>query len=50
MIMASGFDSAIMDPLDRDIMAALKAGEMLAGQNEFCMNFLLGDRAGDTKS
>ncbi len=47
MMMANGFDSAIMDPLDKDIMAALKTGEMIAGQDNFCMNFLKSVRAGE---
>ncbi len=49
MMMANGFDSAIMDPLDKDIMAALTTGEMIAGQDEYCTNFLKGVRAGDIK-
>lgn len=47
MMMANGFDSAIMDPLDSDIMAILKTGEMLSGNDEYCMNFLKAVRAGD---
>jgi len=46
MMMANGFDSAIMDPLDMDIMAALKTGEMLVGQDDYCMNFLKAVRSG----
>lgn len=45
MMMANGFDSAIMDPLDRDIMAILKTGEMLVGNDEYCMHFLKAVRA-----
>ncbi len=50
MMMAKGFDSAIMDPLDDEIMAVLKTGEMLVGNDEFCMNFLTSVRSGDIKS
>jgi len=50
MMMANGFDSAIMDPLDKDIMAALKTGEMITGQDGFCMNFLKGVRSGAIKA
>ncbi|MCF6246501.1 MAG: dihydropteroate synthase [Desulfobacula sp.] len=50
MMMANGFDSAIMDPLDKDIMAALKTGEMLAGHDDYCMNFLKSVRAGDIEA
>ncbi len=47
MMMANGFDSAIMDPLDKDVMVALKTGEMLAGHDDYCMNFLKSVRAGE---
>lgn len=50
MMMANGFDSAIMDPLDKDLMAALKTGEMISGQDSFCMNFLKAARSGAIKS
>lgn len=46
MMIANGFDSAIMDPLDSEIMAALKTGNLLAGHDSFCMNFLKSVRAG----
>jgi len=50
MMMANGFNSAIMDPLDEDIMAALKTGEMISGHDSFCMNFLKGVRSGAIKA
>ncbi|MCR3921863.1 MAG: methyltetrahydrofolate cobalamin methyltransferase [Firmicutes bacterium] len=34
-----GMDSAIMDPLNRDMMAALLATEALLGRDRFCRNF-----------
>ena len=34
MMVANGFDSAIMDLLDKDIMAVLKTGEMIAGYDD----------------
>lgn len=37
--MAAGMDSAIMDPLDRDMMATLYATEALLGKDRFCRNF-----------
>jgi len=49
-MMAKGFDSAIMDPLDKDIMAVLKTGEMIIGNDNFCMNFLKAVRAGEIKA
>ncbi len=47
---AHGFDSAIMDPFDKEIMAVLKTGEMLKGNDNFCMNFLKNVRAGNIES
>ncbi|HAA37343.1 MAG TPA: methyltetrahydrofolate--corrinoid methyltransferase [Firmicutes bacterium] len=35
----AGMDSAIMDPLDRDLMAALLATEALMGRDRFCRKF-----------
>lgn len=45
MMMAHGFDSAIMDPLDSDIMALMNTADMLAGNDNFCMNYIKGVRA-----
>ncbi len=44
--LAAGMDAAIMDPLDMDIMALLKATELVLGQDDFCMNYLTAYRAG----
>jgi len=46
MAMHAGMDAAILDPLDTDLMALLRAGEMLLGHDEFCMNYLMAYRAG----
>jgi len=46
MMIANGFDSAIMDPLDKEIMAITKTADMLAGHDQFCMNYIKGVRAG----
>jgi len=46
MMMANGYDSAIMDPLDKDIMALTRTSDMLAGNDRFCMNYLKAVRAG----
>ena len=35
----AGMDSAIMDPLNRDMMATLLATEALLGRDRFCRNF-----------
>lgn len=39
--MASGLDSAILDPLDRRLMSLVIASEALLGRDEYCMNYLL---------
>ena len=45
MMIANGYDSAIMDPLDKDIMGLMHTADMLAGNDQFCMNFIKGVRA-----
>lgn len=50
MMMARGFDSAIMDPLDTELMAVLATCEMLRGNDTFCMNYLKGTRSGKIKA
>lgn len=42
----AGLDSAIMDPLDEPIMATALAAELLAGKDEWCMNYITASRAG----
>ncbi len=46
LMMNVGMDSAIIDPLDEKIMATIKTGDMLLGNDSFCGNFLKGVRAG----
>ncbi len=46
LMMAAGMDSAIIDPLDEKIMAAIKTSDMLLGNDDFCGIFLKGVRAG----
>ena len=46
LMMDAGMDSAIIDPLDEKIMATIKTGDMLLGNDTFCGNFLKGVRAG----
>jgi cobalamin-dependent methionine synthase I len=38
--MACGLDSAILDPLDKRLMAYIYAAEALLGKDDFCMNYL----------
>jgi 5-methyltetrahydrofolate--homocysteine methyltransferase len=46
MMVANGFDSAIMDPLDKDLMAMVTTSDMIAGNDAFCMNYLKATRSG----
>lgn len=46
MSIAMGLDSAIVDPLDKRMMAGITAAETLAGRDDFCMNYLKAYRAG----
>ncbi|MBI2192754.1 MAG: dihydropteroate synthase [Planctomycetes bacterium] len=46
MAVGAGLDAAIVDPLDRDLIAALLAAEALAGRDEFCARFLKAHRDG----
>jgi 5-methyltetrahydrofolate--homocysteine methyltransferase len=50
LMMASGMDSAIIDPLDKKIMATIKTADMLLGHDNYCMNYLKGVRAGVIES
>ena len=44
--MAAGLDSAIIDPLDKPIMATIVAAEALLGRDDFCMEYLTASREG----
>jgi 5-methyltetrahydrofolate--homocysteine methyltransferase len=46
LCMVAGLDSAIMDPLDPQIMATVYAAEALLGRDEWCMNYITASRAG----
>jgi cobalamin-dependent methionine synthase I len=46
MAMAKGLDGAIINPLDKKMMATIIAAEALAGRDNFCMNDLKAFRAG----
>jgi len=45
MSVLKGLDTAIMNPLDANMMANIIIAETLAGKDEFCMNFLEAYRA-----
>jgi cobalamin-dependent methionine synthase I len=42
----AGLDSAILDPLDREIQAAILTTELLLGQDSHCLNFIRASRKG----
>lgn len=46
MAIAKGLDGAIVNPLDREMMAGIVAAEALAGRDRFCVNYLKAYRAG----
>lgn len=46
MAMSRGLDSVILDPLDREMMAAVRTGEALLGKDEHCLNYLTSFREG----
>ncbi len=45
MAISKGLDGAIVNPLDRRMMASIIAAEALAGKDDFCMNYLKAFRA-----
>jgi 5-methyltetrahydrofolate--homocysteine methyltransferase len=46
LAMQVGLDSAILDPLDQDLRAAIVTTELLLGKDNYCMNYLKASRAG----
>jgi cobalamin-dependent methionine synthase I len=46
MAIAKGLDGAIINPLDKKMMANIIAAEALAGKDEYCMEYLKAYRAG----
>jgi cobalamin-dependent methionine synthase I len=46
LMMASGLDAAILDPLDRELTAVVRTAEMLLGNDEYCTRYLKAVRAG----
>lgn len=50
LMMDAGMDSAIIDPLDKKIMAAIRTADMLLGKDQYCKNYLKGVRAGQIES
>ena len=46
LAISMGLDSAILDPLDREMMAMIRAGEVLLGKDEYCLKYLTSFREG----
>ncbi len=46
LALAAGLDSAILDPLDRELRAALVAAELVLGRDRHCLNYTRAYRAG----
>jgi 5-methyltetrahydrofolate--homocysteine methyltransferase len=46
LAMAAGLDSAILDPLDREIQATILATELLLGKDKHCLNYVRASRKG----
>ena len=46
LAMSAGLDTAILDPLDRDLMAAVVATELLLGQDRHCLRYTKAYRGG----
>ena len=47
LMMNAGMDSAIIDPLDKKIMASIRTADMLLGNDAFfCMEYLKRARSG----
>ncbi len=44
--MQAGLDTAILDPLDRNIQAAILIAELLLGRDRHCLKFIRASRAG----
>lgn len=44
--MAAGLDSAILNPLDRELMSLLRAARALLGEDEYCMDYIENFREG----
>lgn len=46
LAMNAGMDSAVMDPLNRDLRGAIYATEALLGEDDFCMEYISAFREG----
>jgi len=46
MEMTKGLDAALLDPLDKNVMASLISARALLGEDEFCVNYISSFREG----
>jgi 5-methyltetrahydrofolate--homocysteine methyltransferase len=46
LAMSAGLDSAILDPLDKELQAAIVTTELLLGKDKHCLNYLKASRKG----
>jgi len=46
LLMGVGLDAAILNPLDKELMATIKATELLLNRDEYCMGYLKAYREG----
>jgi 5-methyltetrahydrofolate--homocysteine methyltransferase len=46
LAMQSGLDSAILDPLDKELMAAILTTNLLLGHDKHCLNYIRASRKG----
>ena len=46
LAMQAGLDSAILDPLDREIQATILTTELILGRDKHCLNFIRASRKG----
>jgi 5-methyltetrahydrofolate--homocysteine methyltransferase len=46
LALEAGLDSALLDPLDRDLMAALRAAQLVLGRDRYCLEYTRAYRAG----
>jgi 5-methyltetrahydrofolate--homocysteine methyltransferase len=46
LAMAAGLDAAILNPLDKGMLQALRAADALLGKDEYCREYLQGYRKG----
>lgn len=46
LAMQAGLDSAILDPMDKELRAAIVTTELLLGKDRYCLNYLKASRSG----